>query len=410
MTVDPDLPLLSHPTGGIPDVITTPNGLADLCHRISEHTGPIAFDAERASGYRYTSRAYLIQGYRRGLGSFLIDPVALPDLSSIPAAAPDAEWVLHAASQDVECMREVGLTPPAGLFDTELGGRLAGFERVGLATMVATCLGMRLAKEHSAVDWSVRPLPEPWLRYAVLDVEVLLDLRDRVAETLAEQNKTEWARQEFTAVANRQQARKTDPWRRVSGSHVLRKAPQRAMLRELWHTRDTIARDRDVAPTRLLPDRALVAIIRATPSSLATLQALPEMRQVRDKTLLPTWLDALHRSKDLPKDQWPTPAPAPDGPPAPKLWKDRDPTAAARLRRAKAALTKLSADVNVPLENLMLPDTVRRICWEPASTSDLDALAAQMRELCARPWQIDTCAPLILAAWRKPAETTSHTA
>lgn len=405
MTVDPDLPLLSHPVGGIPDIITTQEELAKLCQRLCEHSGPIAFDAERASGYRYTSRAYLIQGYRRGLGSFLIDPVALPDLSCIPTAAPEAEWVLHAASQDVECMRAVGLQPPAGLFDTELGGRLAGFERVGLATMVATCLGMRLAKEHSAVDWSTRPLPEPWLRYAVLDVEVLLDLRDQVAKALAEQDKTEWARQEFEAVANHQQARKTEPWRRTSGSHVLRKAPQQAILQQMWHTRDRIASDRDVAPSRLLPDRVLVAIIRAAPSTLRTLQALPEMRQVRDKTLLATWFEAFQHGQTLPKDQWPEPAPTPDGPPAPKLWKDRDPAAAARLQRTKAALTKLSNDVNVPLENLLLPDTVRRICWEPASTTDIAAIEDQMRTLGARTWQIQTCAPLIFSSWRKPAET-----
>lgn len=43
----------------------------DAVARLAAGTGPVAVDAERASGYRYSQRAYLIQVFRRGSGSFL---------------------------------------------------------------------------------------------------------------------------------------------------------------------------------------------------------------------------------------------------------------------------------------------------------------------------------------------------
>ena len=43
---------------------------------LSRGTGPFAVDAERASGFRYSNRAYLIQIRRAGSGTVLIDPVS----------------------------------------------------------------------------------------------------------------------------------------------------------------------------------------------------------------------------------------------------------------------------------------------------------------------------------------------
>ena len=98
--------------------------------------------------------------------------------------------------------------------------------------MVESLLGFSLQKGHSAADWSTRPLPEEWLVYAALDVEVLVDLRDALAAILEEQGKTDWARQEFEAIlAAGPPAPKTDPWRRTSGVHGLRSRRQLGMLR-----------------------------------------------------------------------------------------------------------------------------------------------------------------------------------
>lgn len=186
-------------------MITDEASLAEVIAAFAAGSGPVAVDAERASGYRYGQRAYLVQLRREGAGSALIDPVACPDLSGLGEAVSGAEWVLHAATQDLPCLRGIGMIPTT-LFDTELAGRLAGFPRVGLGAMVESVLGFVLEKGHSAVDWSTRPLPEPWLRYAALDVELLVDLRDALEKELDRQGKLEWARQEFDAIAQAEPA------------------------------------------------------------------------------------------------------------------------------------------------------------------------------------------------------------
>jgi ribonuclease D len=216
--------------------VTTPAELAEVARRFAAGTGPVAVDAERASGYRYSQRAYLVQLRREGAGTVLIDPVPLPDMTVLNEAIADSEWVLHAASQDLPCLTELGLGPQR-LFDTELGARLAGFERVGLAALTESLLGYALEKHHSAADWSTRPLPASWLSYAALDVELLIDLRNALAAELERQGKTEWAAEEFAAlVAGAGQPPRTrpDPWRRTSGIHRVRGARALSRVRALW--------------------------------------------------------------------------------------------------------------------------------------------------------------------------------
>ena len=129
-------------------------------------------------------------------------------------------------------------------------------------------LGLALEKTHSAADWSTRPLPTEWLRYAALDVEVLVELRDALAGQLAEQGKTSWAEQEFAAIlAARPAPPRTDPWRRTSGIHRVHSRRGLAVVRELWQERDAVARRRDISPTRILTDAAIIEAARAVPSS-----------------------------------------------------------------------------------------------------------------------------------------------
>ena len=159
----PQVTMLTEPAEGIPPVVETPEALAAVVAAFGAGTGPVAVDAERASGYRYGQRTYLVQPGREGAGTALIDPIAVPDLSALSDALVGVEWVLHAASQDLPGLAEQGLNP-SRVLDTELGARLLGLHRVGLAADVADDLGLGLAKEHSAVEWSTRPLPYEWLR------------------------------------------------------------------------------------------------------------------------------------------------------------------------------------------------------------------------------------------------------
>src|SRR4051812_16052755 len=362
------VPLLE-PRGGIPDVVESATALAETVERFADGSGPVAVDAERASGYRYTQRAYLVQLRRSGAGTALIDPIACPDLTELSEAIADAEWVLHAANQDLPCLAGVGMRPKT-LFDTELGARIAGYERVGLATMAEIVLGQQLAKEHSAADWSRRPLPEGWLRYAALDVEILVDLRDALEGELSRQGKLTWAEEEFAALlVALPPPPRTDPWRRTSGIHRLRTRRQLAIVRALWHARDDLARRRDIAPGRMLPDSAIVAAAAAAPGSAEALGRLPGWGGKATRRLVPSFWPVLEAAIAEPDDQLPRPSVPGDGPPPASRWPDRDPVAAARLAAARAGLGAIAERHGLPVENLLSPELVRRVTWTPPAAT-----------------------------------------
>jgi ribonuclease D len=368
-------------------------------------SGPIAVDAERASGYRYSQRAYLLQLRRAPAGTVLIDPIGFNGsgdaMSELAAALANAEWILHAASQDLPCLAELGLTPPK-LFDTELAGRLAGFERVGLAAMVERVLGYRLRKVHGAADWSRRPLPRDWLTYAALDVELLIPLRDALRAELTEQGKLEWAEQEFEAVRRtRPPGPRVEPWRRTSGLHRVRRARQLAAVRELWLVRDQLAEQRDVSPGRVLPDSAIVEAALADPSNVDELVELAVFSGRAQRRLAGTWLDAMRRARGLPRGELPDPSPPGNGPPPVNRWADREPAAAARLVAARSTTAAIAERHRLPVENLLQPELVRRLCWEPPRTPTVDlsaAVAETLRAGGARPWQIELTADALAAA------------
>jgi ribonuclease D len=355
--------------------------------------GPLAVDAERASGFRYGHRAFLVQLRRRGAGTMLIDPVGCPDLSGLDAAVADTEVVLHAASQDLPCLAELGFRPRA-LFDTELAGRLLGFPRVGLGALVETVLGFTLEKGHAAADWSVRPLPAELLRYAALDVELLVELRDALAVQLAAQGKTEWARQEFAAVlAAKPPGPRPDPWRRTSGIHRVHSRRGLAIVRELWEERDKIARRRDLSPGRVLPDTAIVEAARALPGTQADLAQLPGFQGRGARRHVTAWLRAIQRVRTQSDHSLPGPAMPPlDGPPPTHRWQERDPAAARRLAAVRTVVAALADEHTVPAENLLPPDAVRRLAWQPPEPQDPRTVAGDLAAHGARPWQVDLAA------------------
>jgi ribonuclease D len=370
---------------------------------IAGGNGPIAVDAERASGFTYSQRAYLIQIYRRGAGTFLFDPPAVGEFTELNEALAGEEWILHAASQDLACLREVGIDPQ-NIFDTELAARLLGLPRVGLGTVVEELLGIHLAKEHSAANWSTRPLPESWLVYAALDVELLPDLRDRMVEMLTEAEKTEIAEQEFGAVlAKEAKPPRTEPWRRLSGIHSIRGQRNLAIARELWLARDALAQELDVSPGRLVPDASLTAAARVAPTSRKALADLREFSGRASRSELDRWWAAVQAG--LTTTDLPAAKERGDTLPPPRSWSDRNPEADLRYKAARAAVAAVADALTVPVENLLTPEHLRRIAWSPPEPADPASVARMLAELGARSWQIDAIAQVIADAFVEGRQT-----
>jgi ribonuclease D len=395
---------LLEPRDGLPPVIQTDASLAEATGRLAHGHGPVAVDAERASGYRYGQRAYLVQLRRAGAGTVLIDPIACPELSGVDAALQDAEAILHAASQDLPCLAEVGFRPRQ-LFDTELAGRLLGYPRVALGTLVEEVLGFHLEKGHSAADWSVRPLREELLRYAALDVEVLIELRDALAAELADQGKTEWARQEFAAVLTaKSAAARPDPWRRTSGIHRVQSRRGLAVVRELWTVRDQVAQAADLSPRRVLPDNAIIEAARSFPANHQQLSRISGFIGRQARRYEKEWLTAITKARTSADSELPdaTGGPVPSGPPPAHRWAERDPAAAARLAAARAAVTAIAEANKLPTENLLAPDALRRLSWDPPEPCDPGSVAEVLAGYGARPWQIELTSGPVASALSGP--------
>jgi len=392
-------------------VIDTAEGLAAASEALAGGYGPVAVDVERASGFRYSQRAYLIQVFRRGAGIFLLDPPPIGDFAALQDAIGDEEWVLHAASQDLPSLRELDLAPRV-IFDTELASRILGHDRVGLGAVVEDTLGITLAKAHSASDWSTRPLPQSWLDYAAKDVEHLVDVRDALVGELEEQGKTEFASEEFAAVLERapKQARE-DPWRRLSGLHTVRGRRGLAVARSLWEAREAYAQEQDIAPGRLVPDRSLIAAVLADPKAKQDLAALKDFTGRASRSQLDRWwaaIEAGRATNELPPDRVPS-----DTLPPARAWVDRNPEADTRLKAARPVVEAIAKELGMPTENLLTPEMLRRVAWAPPG-DDAESIGQALEALGARRWQIAHTAQQIAQAFvdsdqpsPEPSETPS---
>jgi ribonuclease D len=401
------IPLLQ-PSAGTPELIDTEDSFRQALQELAKGSGPFAVDAERASGFRYSARAYLIQIKRTDGGLHLIDPIPFGPGHQLFTELNDLlntdEVILHASTQDLPCLRELGINP-ANLFDTELAGRIAGLPRVGLGPLLESIMGVLLAKEHSAADWSARPLPKEWLTYAALDVELLVELRNHMYAILEDAKKLPWALEEFASILKAPPApARVDPWRRTSGMHKIKRRDQLAVIKSLWIARDAVAAKHDIAAGKLLNDSAIVELAIAVPTNKKEFEKCLRPLGLRARWLenLALWLDSIATAVALPEDQWPAMRTNADTLPPIKLWRDKFPEKFAPLSHARAAIELISQENQIPVENLITPEHVRRICWKPpigaTSTLSITEVEKALSELGARQWQIDLVAPALAAA------------
>jgi ribonuclease D len=401
------VPLLQ-PSAGTPEIIDTEDSFRDAIEQLSKGSGPFAVDAERASGFRYSARAYLIQIKRIDGGLHLIDPIPFgpghPLFSELNDLLNTDEVILHASTQDLPCLRELGINP-VKLFDTELAGRIAGLPRVGLGPLLESIMGVLLAKEHSAADWSARPLPKEWLTYAALDVELLVELRNHMYAILEDAKKLPWALEEFASILKAPPAPpRVDPWRRTSGMHKIKRRDQLAVIKSLWIARDLVAAKHDIAAGKLLNDSAIVELAIVVPTNKKEFEKCLRPLGLRARWLenLQLWLDSIATAVALPEDQWPTMRTNADTLPPIKLWRDKFPEKFAPLSHARASIELIAQENQIPVENLITPEHVRRVCWKPpvgaTSTLSVSEVEKALTELGARQWQIDLVAPALAAA------------
>jgi ribonuclease D len=403
-----ELPLLSKPRAQshfVDDV----EQLRGAITQLAKGEGPLAVDAERASGFKYSQRAYLVQLHRAGSPIYLIDPIAFSEqeLSELASFTNEQTWILHAATQDLGCLAELGLRPRE-LFDTELISRLLGYPRVGLGAVCELALGLRLAKEHSAADWSTRPLPEDWLNYAALDVDVLPGIRNYLLSEIEAQEKQDLVAQEMNHLLGfKPKEQKADRWRSMSSMHELKEQRQLAIAQSLWEAREELAIRLDVSPGRLIPDRSIIHVAQTQPRSKSVMANDKAFNGRASRSYLDTWwaaFDAGLNARALP----PLRVPA-TGIPNHRNWAGKFPEAHARLESAKASVAEVAETLRMPVENLLTPDYLRQLCWEPWGY-DETSIANQLLSLGARKWQVELVSEPISRGWKSLPQGPNPTA
>lgn len=415
-TSESDTPvLLKEPAEGVPSVVDTAEAFGIALERLSEASGPVAADAERASGFRYGHEDWLIQLKREGAGIFLFDPPALleegVDLADLNSATANETWILHDASQDLPGFADVGIRPTS-LFDTEYSARLLNLPHVGLSAVTEYFLGKSLAKEHSAADWSYRPLPRDWRNYAALDVELLIGLREEIGAALRNSGKDEWAEQEFEAILYKGLAPKKiakEPWRHTSKITSLRSDRRAlAIVRELWNVRDRYAKELDISPSLLLADSTIIQAAQKKPHNAVQFRSIRGLNQrvrvytgseqdkmferyapLQRKVKPRVWRSAIDHALSLEDAQLPQPSPTKthDGNAAPrsmKYWREHQPQRYERHTAAKKTIGDIAELTNVPTELVLKPKILRNLCWQEDPPTDV---ADFLRREGARPWQ-----------------------
>ncbi|NLW13733.1 MAG: ribonuclease D [Trueperella sp.] len=384
---------LDVPREGIPSLVN--KNIDDAVERLASGTGPIAVDTERAMGLRYSNRAYLIQVRRKGTGTLLIDPVGIEDrLGGLREVMKD-EWILHAADQDLPCLHELGLYPTK-VFDTELAALILGYERVSLQAITQQVTGWTLAKEHSNSDWSQRPLSPPLLAYAALDVELLHELAHEMTIELNEAGRFEWFEQECEEVRLRKPpAPLKQPWRRTSRQAGIRDRRALAMLRELWTVRDDLARKRDLAPGKVLPNKVLAELASRKPRSRADVLNSSLFRSRSRRADVDTWWEAIDIAwrldeRALPERRFNE---AQDPYPPINRWDRHDTDAVARWEVLRPTVLKTADEIGIRQDILIKPAIQRTAAWK-GWTSETE-LATIFTNEGARPWQIEQITPRV---------------
>lgn len=392
-----ELPLLNQTREPLPNVIEDSATLTTAVAELLDGSGVLAIDAERASGFRYSARAYLIQLRRQGAGTFLIDPIEIPNFAQIVEPLNQPKWILHSATQDLTCLREVGLIP-TDLFDTEVAAKLLGKDKVGLAGLIESELGFRLAKEHSAADWSTRPLPTEWLNYAALDVELLIELYEIQYAQLEEAGRMDWAREEFSYLVNWQKPEvKADPWRKTSGLHQVRAPRSLAIVQALWQARDDMAQERDKAPGRIFSDAVIIDVAKNEVKSARDVFMLPSLRNRAHKAHADLIWNVRNEAMQLPEDSLPGRGPRIQSTPPPKNWPEKYPNAAKRWQVIRPALNAWAEELNISAEVLISPDPVRQLCFAPEQALLSEAGVTEfLQKLSVRNWQLTQSVPVIL--------------
>jgi len=266
--------------------------------------------------------------------NWLIDACAPLDWAPVKALLLDDSVckVMHSCSEDLEVLDRLLGVIPTQLIDTQLAAAMTGygFSR-GYASLVSDLLDISVPKDATRSNWLARPLSEAQLRYAALDVELLVPVARQLLAALSEHGRAQWINEDYARLAQTYSESLSAPAHtRIKG--LSRLSPRaRAAIEPLAAWRDRIAREQNLPRRRVAPDAALIAMAKGLPERIGGLAVIDDLPKRTLKQHGNALLALLAEAKSLPSQQLPD---------IDHLWVMPDKTRCSELR---AALTGISA-------------------------------------------------------------------
>jgi ribonuclease D len=362
-----------------PPVLTDAASLIRLAAELGRENA-IAVDLEADSMHSYQEKVCLLQ--------FSIPSrTMLGDLEPLrPVMAdPKVRKIFHAADYDIRCLFRDYRIEVRGLFDTMVSGQFLGEKKVGLADMLDKYFNVKLDKKYQRSDWSARPLSKAMVQYAAEDTRYLLQLMELMEKRLAEKGRSSWVAEEFQLLEQVRHNDKNGPlFLRIKGAWKLDR-PQLAVLETLLHWRDREARRRDCALFKVIGNKTLLELARATTCTLKGLRSVNGISPTLADRYGTELVRVIEAARAMPKEKLPL------YPSLKRPAEDRD--ADSRLRVLKRWRTKkaaqLSMEPGIVINSSLLEAIARK---PPADLSSLTDFSAMKN------WQRRELGPEIVAA------------
>ncbi|QQR85408.1 MAG: ribonuclease D [Flavobacteriales bacterium] len=348
----------------------------------------VALDTEASSFHRYKERVCLIQLSTRNR-TWLVDPIAIHDLSAINALMTDkkVETVIHDADYDLRLLKRQSGIHAVRVWDTMVAAELVNEPNLGLAALLKKYVGVELDKKFQKADWSMRPLKPAMLEYAAKDTAHLLELRDHLAAQLKAKDREAWAAEEFAFLVDipfNVEENDEPGFLRVKGAKLLKPA-QLAILRELHAWREKLAERLDRAPFMVLGNETMLDLCKQPPASKKELGERKGVGDTNAQRNGDAILKAIERGRAVPKEDWPR-VPKP-------LRYERDADFEDRVKRLRAAREEKMKEFDLPpgiiCNNNMLAEIARKM---PRTAEELKAVAGM------RHYQVKHFGAALLAA------------
>ncbi len=294
--------------------IKTASELASWCggwHR----SGVLGLDTEFVRERTFYPGLGLIQ-ISDGQQQFLIDPLAIADLSALAAVLldPGVIKVFHSASEDLEVLFHRLGRFPQPLFDTQIAAAFAGLGySLSYGRLVQQLFDWEVPKVETRTDWLQRPLSPAQLEYAALDVAFLVPAFKRLYASLEQSGRTQWVAEECATLSDRERFL-PDPqtlYLRFPRLQSL-KPRELATLQALANWRETTARQTDQPRNFLVREGALLQIAKRRPQTLKELSGIPDLRPGDVRRYGQDLLQIVRTAAAIPPSALPSPIPTTD--------------------------------------------------------------------------------------------------